>query len=118
MNKITINGKTYRAKGNISIINDRILVDGVAIDASELEAKTINITIEGKSVNVERIEDVGEVTVTGDVESVNSTNGDITVNGKVIGNVMTTNGDVRAENIEGNVSSINGSIHGARKAGA
>lgn len=118
MNKITINGKTYRAKGNISIINDRILVDGQPIDAAELEDKTINVTIEGKSVKVDNIQDVNSVTITGDVETVNSVNGDVRVTGTVKGNVVNMNGDIRAETIEGSATNVNGDIHGARKGGA
>ena len=72
-NTVTINGQTF--KGNsVSIINGQVIVDGVK---------------QGEKIQEYNI----SVSVTGDVNSVTTSSGDVTVNGKV-SSIKTQSGDV------------------------
>jgi hypothetical protein len=99
---ITINGKTYH--GDIISSNDGVVyVDGKSVESSS--NLIFNITIDGEVGSV----DVGggDVTVTGNIkESVKTGQGDITVNnGTVSGDVKTGQGNI----------TIHGTLHGSAK---
>jgi len=106
-NQIIINGKSYSGGRNISIINNRVIVDGQELPGQE--AKEINISITG-NVSEIRIDACNKLSVEGNVESVTTTSGDVEC-GNVGGSVKTISGDVRCEgSIGGSVSTISGSI--------
>lgn len=97
--KITINGKTY--KGPVRIENGKIYSsDG---DTTTSDA-VINIIVHGDVDSIETT--TGDITVHGNVGSAQATNGNITVEGE-IGNASSINGNISAKAI-GNATSVNG----------
>jgi hypothetical protein len=88
---VTINGTTYT--GNSVSINDNgIVIDGNIV--SNLSSLGINISVR----------------IDGNCDSVNTTSGDISINGEVTGNVSTVSGDVKCNNISGSVRTVSGDI--------
>lgn len=90
--KTVINGKVYENISGNMVIND----NGVFINGQPIE--------EYKEPFVLKIE------IQGTVESIESENADVTVNGSA-GSVLTKNGNVRVSNgVTGNVETKNGNI--------
>jgi DUF4097 and DUF4098 domain-containing protein YvlB len=90
---VMVNGKTYTFEGakNVSVINGKILVDGKEVEHQE-NGPSIEITI----------------TIHGDVGSVETGSGNVTVNGNVSGNVEATSGDVQVSGNSGAVHTTSG----------
>lgn len=86
---VTINGKTYSGN-NIIISNGKVIVDG----AEQSEVLEHNIV----------------VNVTGDVQSLETTSGDVNVIGGV-SNIQTTSGDVQCESVSGDVKTVSGDVN-------
>ena len=87
--KITINGTTYYGDNVVVNGNNQIIIDGKSITCDD---KEISIHVEG------------------DVNSVQSTNAPISINGNVKQDVKTTNGGATCIDIFGNVTTINGDL--------
>ena len=105
--RIVINGIVTTGRRSVIIRNGKITVDGTDVTP---DAKEIAIVVEG---NIERLEaDVCQkITVTGDVGSVTTVNGDVEVGGSVKGAIQTISGDVRCSgSINGSVNTISGDI--------
>lgn len=99
ISKVTINGKTR--------VNGRYV---------NLTGQNITITDRGMFVNGKPIEEfddsqvpVLKIEITGNVESLTTENGEVTVNGRV-GTVVSKNGNVECQTVEGNVESKNGNV--------
>lgn len=99
ISKVTINGKTQ--------INRRYI---------NLTGQNVSITDNGIYVNGKPIEEfddsqvpVLKIEITGNVESLTTENGEVTVNGRV-GTVVSKNGNVNCQTVEGNVESKNGNV--------
>lgn len=99
ISKVTINGKTR--------VNGRYV---------NLTGQNITITDRGMFVNGKPIEEFDEsqvpvlkIEITGNVESLTTDNGEVTVNGRV-GTVVSKNGNVECQTVEGNVESKNGNV--------
>lgn len=99
ISKVTINGKTR--------VNGRYV---------NLTGQNITITDRGMFVNGKPIEEFDDSQVpvlkneiTGNVESLTTENGEVTVNGRV-GTVVSKNGNVNCQTVEGNVESKNGNV--------
>lgn len=99
ISKVTINGKTR--------VNGRYM---------NLTGKNIIITDRGMFVNGKLIGEfddsqvpVLKIEITGNVESLTTENGEVTVNGRV-GTVVSKNGNVNCQTVEGNVESKNGNV--------
>lgn len=99
ISKVTINGKTQ--------------INGHYIN---LTGQNVSITDNGIYVNGKPIEEFDEsqvpvlrIEITGNVESLTTENGEITVNGRV-GTVVSKNGNVNCQTVEGNVESKNGNV--------
>lgn len=112
MNVVTINGKTYKVEGKVSIVNGTIFANGKKVqdyEEAEKDEKKINISIEG---DVEKIDvDVCDsITVSGDVKNINTMSGYVEVHGYVFGDVKTMSGNVDCGYVAGDVSSISGDI--------
>lgn len=101
------NIKNSSIEGNsISIINNKIFVDGKEI---ETEEKVINIIVEGNLDKLE-VDCCNSIKVNGVTKDVEVSNGNITINGDVKGNVNNINGNIIAKAINGNCKTINGDI--------
>lgn len=99
MNKITVNGKTTIVAGNnVSIVNDKVYVDGKLV--TEGLSGNVSITFEGDLASLEATDVVINGSVHGPVEGTN-----IKINGNITGDVKGTN--IKASNITGNVKGIN-----------
>lgn len=99
ISKVTINGKTR--------VNGRYV---------NLTGQNITITDRGMFVNGKPIEEFDDsqvpvlrIEITGNVESLTTENGEVTVNGRV-GTVVSKNGNVNCQTVEGNVESKNGNV--------
>ena len=91
---------------NVSIINNKIFVDGKEI---ETEEKVINIIVEGNLDKLE-VDCCNSIKVNGVTKDVEVSNGNISINGDVKGNVNNINGNIIAKVINGNCKTINGDI--------
>lgn len=95
---VSVNGKTIRVKGsNITIINDKIIVDGKPIEEA-MDAKNITIIVEG---DCNRLDVAGEVTIQGNCGSVDC-GGSCNIRGNVTGNVD-AGGSVTCGNVSGDI---------------
>ncbi len=99
ISKVTINGKTR--------VNGRYV---------NLTGQNITITDRGMLVNGKPIEEfddsnmpVLKIEITGNIETLTTENGEVTVNGRV-GTVISKNGNVDCQTVEGNVESKNGNV--------
>ena len=99
ISKVTINGKTR--------VNGRYV---------NLTGQNITITDNGIYVNGKPIEEFDEsqvpvlkIEITGNIETLTTENGEVTVNGRV-GTVVSKNGNVNCQAVEGNVESKNGNV--------
>ncbi len=109
-NSVVINGQRFSGS-NISINGDKVIIDGKEVEGIVTEPK-ITVVVEG---NVESIETTsGDVHVNGDVlKYVNTTSGDIEVDGGVGGSVETVSGDVDVKGgVNGNIRTVSGDING------
>lgn len=99
ISKVTINGNTR--------VNGRYV---------NLTGQNITITDRGMFVNGKPIEEFDEsqvpvlkIEITGNIESLTTENGEVTVNGRV-GTVVSKNGNVECQTVDGNVESKNGNV--------
>lgn len=119
---IVINKNKYSGN-NISIRNNRVIVDGNDVTP---ETKEIIINVEGNLENLD-VEYANKITITGDVGEVRTSSGDIEVSGVIKGNISTSSGDVECDgdvgghintssgdvkcgNVNGNVKTMSGNI--------
>ena len=91
---------------NVSIINNKIFVDGKEIGTEE---KEINIIVEGNLDKLE-VDCCNSIKVNGVTKDVEASNGNITISGDVKGNVNNINGNIIAKVINGNCKTKNGDI--------
>ena len=110
MVKMAINGVTFYDQGSVSIVGNKIILDGKDVTP---DSKEINIKIEG---NVDRLEiDCCQTfLITGNVGNIKSTSGNVEVSGEVKGSVQTISGDVVCGNVSGNISTISGDVRKSR----
>lgn len=95
---VTINGKTIRVGGNnITVVNDKIIVDGKVLDES-MDCKNITVIVEG---NCNKLDAAGRVEVRGNCGSVDCS-GSCTIHGDVSGNVDAS-GSVTCGNVGGDI---------------
>ena len=99
--------KNSSIEGNsVSIINNKIFVDGKEI---EIEEKVINIIVEGSLDKLE-VDCCNSIKVNGVTKDIEVSNGNITISGDVKGNVNNVNGNIIAKTINGNCKTTNGDI--------
>lgn len=107
---IQINGKTYEnINGEMTVTDNGVYINGKPIEEYK-EPPRMELTIVG---NVDEIttENV-PIKVEGMVNTITSKNGDISVNGDVLGNVDSKNGNISvAGSIQGDATTKNGNIH-------
>ena len=108
-NSIQINGKTFSGN-SVSIINGEVIIDGKKqTNLSDFEEKIINVTING---NVESVSTSnGDITISGVVKNnVKNVNGSIDIGGDVSSSITSTNGNVTCNNVSGDIDTTNGNI--------
>lgn len=95
---ISVNSKTIRVSGNnITVINDKIIVDGKVLNES-LDYKNITVIVEG---DCNKLDAAGAVTVKGNCGYVDCS-GSCTIHGDVTGNVDAS-GSVTCGNVGGDI---------------
>ena len=107
--KVSVNGKTIRVSGsNITIINDKIYVDGKLVTDDNIY-NNITVIVEG---NCNRVDSEGPVEVKGDCGEVNCS-GSCKIQGNVTGKVVAS-GSVHCGDVGGDISA-SGSVHCSRR---
>jgi hypothetical protein len=110
---IRINGRKISATGtNISIVGDRIYVDGQLVDetGAPKDEKVFNIVVEGDAGNIDG--DFARIDIQGSAARVKTMSGDVTVRGEVRGDVGTMSGDVRVGgSVAGKIKTMSGDVH-------
>jgi DUF4097 and DUF4098 domain-containing protein YvlB len=103
MSRNIINGMVV--DGDLVITNGKVFVNGKQVTT---DGKVINISIEG---NVDRlqVDACDKIFVNGDVGSVSTASGDITLN-ECKGNIHTTSGDVDCSGDCNNIQTVSGDV--------
>lgn len=102
---ITINNKTYEGRC-VSITNGVVSIDGVKQN-EDLGSASIIVTVNG---DVEKIETTnGEVHVNGNTQTVKTMDGNV-VCGNILGDVKTHSGNVVCKNVDGDIKTHSGNI--------
>lgn len=108
--RVTYNGRTINIpqSSRMELVDGQILINGKPFEQyNEADFPIIKIELTG---NVESIEtESGDVTVNGDVRYAKTMSGDVRCK-TVEGDVSTMSGDVTCDNIKGNCSTMSGSI--------
>ena len=104
MAQIRINNQNYTGD-NIIIDNNKIVIDNVV---TQINDKIINISIVG-NVDSLRVASCETLTVNGDIKTLDSTSGNIKCN-NITGNVECISGNITTKSIGGNVKTISGNI--------
>ena len=107
MNQVIINGKKYTGGNSIVVSNNKVIIDGV--DQSPSKCKKIDIKIVGNVENLE-VDTCNTINVHGDVNSLQTTSGDVDVSGNVTDSVDSTSGDIECGDVGGSVKSVSGDI--------
>ena len=106
---VSVNGKTIRVKGtNITVINDKIIVDGKAIDES-MDFKNITVIVEG---DCQKLDACGDVEIRGNCGSVDCS-GSCHIEGNVTGDVDAS-GSVTCGDVGGDIDA-SGSVRCTRR---
>lgn len=105
---VSVNGKTIRVQGsNITIVNDKIIVDGKVLNES-MDFKNITVIVEG---NCNKLDAAGNVEIKGDCGSVDCS-GSCTIHGNVTGDIDAS-GSVTCGDVGGDIDA-SGSVRCTR----
>lgn len=105
MGVITINNKSY--SGSSVIINDgKVIIDGK--EANTANHKTINITVTGDVTSI-NADHCAKIEVKGNAGSIKTMSGDVKC-GNVTGSVSSMSGDISCKQIQWNASTMSGDI--------
>lgn len=108
--KVTVNGNVFQTNGSSFSINGNgnVIINGETV--LTVESKNIEVNIVGDVENLQTTS--GDINVEGVVNgSVKTVSGDIQVKGGVTGDVQTVSGDVKSPQISGNVKTVSGNIN-------
>lgn len=116
MNQVIINGKNYSGGKSISISNNKVVIDGVDVTFDKNEKK-IDIKIEG-NVDDLHVNMCNQINIKGDVNSVDTTSGDIEIIGNVKETVKTTSGNIECNDVGGSVDTTSGNVKCGKVSGS
>jgi hypothetical protein len=108
MAKITIsteNTSVVYTGNNVTITNGKVIIDGNDVTP---QLKNISIAVEG-NIDVLDVDACNFVKVSGTVNSLTTTSGDITCD-NVAGNVHSTSGDIECGDVGGSVQTVSGDV--------
>lgn len=103
--QVSINGVVYTGN-NITIVNGKVIEDGEI--KSEISEPVIDVSILGDVGSIEA--SAGQIDVTGNVNNISTQSGDVYCE-NVNGSISTMSGDVNAEHVAGNVNTMSGDIN-------
>ncbi|MDR2072327.1 MAG: hypothetical protein LBP60_02700 [Spirochaetaceae bacterium] len=109
-NSIIIGNNNFAGQ-NIIIQNGEVIIDGRKVDLPKNE-NIINIVAE--SLESLRVDSCNGITVKGDAGGIKISQGRLSVDGNVKGDVHITQGNVHCGNIEGDISVAMGNIRTRR----
>ena len=92
---------------NLTMKNGKCVIDGKSFSGSNIQINGNKVIVDGVTQEGELVGDIN-VTVHGDVEMLENTNGNVKANN--IGSVKTTNGKVTGDEISGDVTTVNGDV--------
>ena len=100
---------------NMTINNGKITVDGMSLEEwyNRDDIVVINITVNGdvESINADSCD---TISINGNANYVNTKNGNVSVSGNIEGNAESKNGNITANTIHGNAETKNGNIYRTR----
>lgn len=100
---------------NLTMKNGKCVIDGKSFYGSNIQINGNKVTVDGVLQDGELVGDI-TVTVHGDVEVLENTNGNVKANN--VGSVKTTNGQVTCDDVAGDVKTTNGDIIAKRILGS
>lgn len=104
---VSINGQVFSGRKSISIVGDKIVIDGV--EQGQSLVGPISVVVNGNAESVETTS--GSVEVTGSAGRVKTMSGDVHC-GDVSGDVGTMSGDINCRTVSGNAKTMSGDIRG------
>lgn len=107
---VVINGKSYQTNGgSLKIdVSGNVIINGKTVDV--IEDKKIEVFVTGEVESLQTTS--GNITIDGNVsKNVKTVSGDVRVSGDISGDVQTVSGDVKSEKILGNVKTVSGDIN-------
>lgn len=104
---IIIDNQTFYGN-NVTIRNNKIIVDGVDVTNQLPDQKTYNIKIDG---NVDKLDvaTCNELKISGDVKDLSTASGDVYC-ANITGNISTQSGDVDCGGVGGSISTMSGDV--------
>lgn len=93
---------------NLTISNNRVIVDGVDITANLPEQKTFNIEVTG-NLEILKADICQKIHIKGTVGHVQTQSGDVEC-GDVKGSITTMSGDVDCGTVEGSIQTMSGNV--------
>lgn len=113
MGKVTVNGKTFKYDGTLTMINGRFFVDGKEVkdwESLTKDQKHIDIKVEG-NIDKLQVDTCDIITITGNCNKVKTVSGDVEIGGDVEGDVESVSGDVDIHGkVAGDVKTVSGDI--------
>ncbi len=108
MSKITINDVIIDGINNNVIISDnKVIINGLDVTP---DSKIINISIEG-DINTLSVDSCRKIDVIGNIGSIKTTSGDVSIEGYINGSIQTMSGDVKCGgSVNGGVTTMSGDI--------
>ncbi len=92
---------------NLSMKNGSVIIDGKSFTGSNICINGNKVIIDGVTQDGELVGDIN-ITVNGDVESLENTSGLVTA--KNVGSVKTVSGSVNCSDVSGDVRTVSGSV--------
>lgn len=105
---IKINGRKldFTGRNNISVINGEVIINGKKIEVPE---KEINIFVEG-DVDVLNVDTCNKIEIKQNVNTLTTVSSKVDIQGDVKGNVQSTSGDVKCNNVLADVKTVSGNV--------
>ena len=107
---IRINNTSFSGN-NIVINGNKIIIDGkdVTPDSKEI------IIMVNANIETLRIDYANNIKVVGNIGSIQTSSGDVNIDGDVTGSIQTSSGDVDCGNVSGNINTSSGDIKHRKK---
>lgn len=108
--KVVINAKVIETNGKSLSIdgNGNVIIGGNIVNT--IEDKKIEVLITGDVENLQTTS--GNISVDGNVsKNVKTVSGNVRVSGEISGDVQTVSGDIKSEKILGSVKTVSGDIN-------
>lgn len=92
----------------INMSNSKVIIDGREFTGRKFEINGDKVIVDGIQVDGNLVGNIS-ISVYGDVESIETTNGEVNISGNS-GDIKTVNGNVSVTGDSGNIKTVNGNI--------